>query len=521
LNQGPELSDQPTDLRRRAAERVQAQRRARDAPIPERIEEKWRGDYDGHDNFYMPRQEYPHLARREPAAAGPRAMVHRRPEFREEFRPHPRSASGRDPWYEDQHSQHSRTPQRMSDLYADGYRGDYYDEYRSASSATTRDYDYRFPARAYSGSHMDSARMEEEYYRRSKGLVNGMVEALRGRPAGPESRHYAGPVAAPPPDAEVAHLKMELEAMANERARIAAYEQKLRAQIRSADVEAERMRMPGPAGPWWPEDRAERGAPAELPFAEAEPPSDSGADVPKTPSTVKMSRHDQDDLLTRDLIRRGGREENAEFSIASGDQLDYIATHWTTSIQPENTPLASTGKTIMIRNLPYYAEVDPVIIDLLNDFIEGVDFIYMPRANPAGCDHLQDQLSQNQRNKGYCFVHFQTEQASKQFCTFANRAGPEYFLGGKQMSTSPAAVQGVQENLTNLIGIRSRKWRPRQGIFYARTPDGIRCASLLTLRSRVKVLRKLPLDEDDDVSRACERESTALSTASIARRAAP
>jgi hypothetical protein len=99
-------------------------------------------------------------------------------------------------------------------------------------------------------------------------------------------------------------------------------------------------------------------------------------------------------------------------------------------------------------------------------------------------------------------VHFQTEQGSKQFCTFANRAGPEYFLGGKQMSTSPAAVQGVQENLTNLIGIRSRKWRPRQGIFYARTPDGIRCASLLTLRSRVKVLRKLPLDDDDDVARA-------------------
>ena len=49
------------------------------------------------------------------------------------------------------------------------------------------------------------------------------------------------------------------------------------------------------------------------------------------------------------LLLRGGREENAGFSIANGDQLDYIATHWTTSIQPESPLPGASGSTFIAR----------------------------------------------------------------------------------------------------------------------------------------------------------------------------
>jgi hypothetical protein len=100
-----------------------------------------------------------------------------------------------------------------------------------------------------------------------------------------------------------------------------------------------------------------------------------------------------------------------------------------------------------------------------------------------------------QRNKGYCFVHFMRDIDARQFCDRINFIHPRS-RHGKQMYTTLAVLQGVKNNLTNLIGIRSRKWRPRQGIVYVRTQDGLRCTSLLTLRTKVKAILR-PGGEND------------------------
>jgi hypothetical protein len=143
----------------------------------------------------------------------------------------------------------------------------------------------------------------------------------------------------------------------------------------------------------------------------------------------------------------------------------------------------SKGITIILRDIPYKMEVETHVFDLLQSTsdLSQVDYIYLPMTNNT------DAARNPSRNKGYCFIHF-SDYASAQL--FASRL-EQYVLPGslfpsaKTMIAGLAKFQGLSLNLHNLLDVRSKKWRPKNGHAY------IRCAGGELTRCRLQQLRGL------------------------------
>ena len=143
----------------------------------------------------------------------------------------------------------------------------------------------------------------------------------------------------------------------------------------------------------------------------------------------------------------------------------------------------SKGITIILRDIPYKMEVETHVFDLLQSTsdLSQVDYIYLPMTNNTSATRDPS------RNKGYCFIHF-SDYASAEL--FASRL-EQYVLPGslfpsaKTMIAGLAKFQGLSLNLHNLLDVRSKKWRPKNGHAY------IRCAGGELTRCRLQQLRGL------------------------------
>jgi len=141
------------------------------------------------------------------------------------------------------------------------------------------------------------------------------------------------------------------------------------------------------------------------------------------------------------------------------------------------------GVTIMLRDVPYKLEVDPDLFEILGEDLVHVDYIYLPMTTEG----FASSTSAPARNKGYCFLHFSSPGHAERFADrIAHCELPMHLGGGKTMHAALAKFQGLRTNLTNLLDINSKKWRPKYGVAHVRTDVGLSCVSLLALRNIVK-----------------------------------
>jgi hypothetical protein len=164
------------------------------------------------------------------------------------------------------------------------------------------------------------------------------------------------------------------------------------------------------------------------------------------------------------------------------------------------------GVTLMLHDVPYRFQVDPDVMPMIEAVgnIDAVDYIYLPMA-------VDRPAAMQCRNKGYCFVHFSDPAAAQEFaneihnykvsdihCIYDDgRTRPP----GKGIFAAMAKFQGLSLNLNNLLDIHSTKWRPRNGIAYVRTDNGLAAVRLLALRNLAK--------QNAQVSSSCERANYA------------
>jgi hypothetical protein len=162
------------------------------------------------------------------------------------------------------------------------------------------------------------------------------------------------------------------------------------------------------------------------------------------------------------------------------------------------------GVTLMLHHIPYRFQVEPDIYQLLEDVscLDSVDYIYLPMT----IDGFSRTMAPT-RNKGYCFVHFSRSEAAMVFENSIARMSPgEDTLQGtfKSMHVSLAKFQGVSINLTELLDIRSKKWRPKHGAIYIRIGSQLRAINLLALRNHLKAYKRR---QDDEMRQAASRSN--------------
>lgn len=153
---------------------------------------------------------------------------------------------------------------------------------------------------------------------------------------------------------------------------------------------------------------------------------------------------------------------------------------------PHQPPAAEPGVTLMIHDVPYRFQVEPEMVDLLDDMgvLDSITYCYLPMTSEG---YARSTLPT--RNKGYCFLHFSDVAMVQKFehavanLSLENTAA----LSGKSMHSSMAKFQGVRMNLTELLDIRSKKWRPKHGLVYIRIGSKIKPVSLLALRTVLKM----------------------------------
>jgi hypothetical protein len=152
---------------------------------------------------------------------------------------------------------------------------------------------------------------------------------------------------------------------------------------------------------------------------------------------------------------------------------------------PHQPPGAEPGVTLMIHDVPYRFQVEPDMIDLLGDIgvLDSIDYCYLPMTSEG---YARSTLPT--RNKGYCFLHFSDVAMVQRFEQAVANLSRESSasLSGKSMHSSMAKFQGVRINLTELLDIRSKKWRPKHGLVYIRIGSKLKPVSLLALRTVLK-----------------------------------
>jgi hypothetical protein len=134
---------------------------------------------------------------------------------------------------------------------------------------------------------------------------------------------------------------------------------------------------------------------------------------------------------------------------------------------PHQPAAAEPGVTLMIHDVPYRFQVEPDMVDLLGDMgvLDSIDYCYLPMTSEG---YARSTLPT--RNKGYCFLHFSDPAMVQRFEQAVATLSRENTaaLSGKSMHSSMAKFQGVRINLTELLDIRSKKWRPKHGLVYIR-----------------------------------------------------
>jgi hypothetical protein len=138
------------------------------------------------------------------------------------------------------------------------------------------------------------------------------------------------------------------------------------------------------------------------------------------------------------------------------------------------------GVTIMLRDVPSTFVVEPDLMDLISNLssVDVVDYIYLPM--------VSDGHKEKVRNKGYSFFHFRLPEAAHEFLEHLQHQKADAARVGKRMVGKFAKFQGISTNLHNLLDVRSKKWRPKNGVVYVRTDRGLSCIPLFALRSLAK-----------------------------------
>merc|ERR1719240_2331059 len=105
-----------------------------------------------------------------------------------------------------------------------------------------------------------------------------------------------------------------------------------------------------------------------------------------------------------------------------------------------------------------------------------------------------DHGSDAARNKGYCFIHFSNNASAQLFVSrLEHYVFPTsvFTAPSKTMNAGLAKFQGLSLNLRNLLDIHSKKWRPKNGLAYMRTDNGLVPVRLLALRNLAKQYAQL------------------------------
>jgi hypothetical protein len=151
------------------------------------------------------------------------------------------------------------------------------------------------------------------------------------------------------------------------------------------------------------------------------------------------------------------------------------------------------GATLMLRDIPYHLQVEPDLLDLLQQTceMEHVDYIYLPMNmdSRSGAQTKKGYKKGLERNKGYCFIHFSVAATAQEFASRMHNLLVSDFFGGKRMTTTLAKFQGLATNLMNVLEIStsSSKWRPKAGSAHIRlSKRGLVCVGLLPLRTLLK-----------------------------------
>lgn len=209
-----------------------------------------------------------------------------------------------------------------------------------------------------------------------------------------------------------------------------------------------------------------------------------GPRIPPPMYSVKDAQHEVGGFAHEPKMMHEGMDmdhRSVLLPAASEAELRYVVRNCV--LMDDKPAPPDDGVTIMLRDVPYKLEVDPDLFEILGEDLVHVDYIYLPMTTEG----FASSTSAPARNKGYCFLHFSSPGHAERFADrIAQCELPMHLGGGKTMHAALAKFQGLRTNLTNLLDINSKKWRPKYGVAHVRTDVGLSCVSLLALRNIVK-----------------------------------
>ena len=209
-----------------------------------------------------------------------------------------------------------------------------------------------------------------------------------------------------------------------------------------------------------------------------------GSDVkraPASPSTTcsSVSANSDDGDNEQPVSNVYGRVSGLQNGFALEDNDAFVQEQF----QKYLVNTDSSGVTLMWHGLPTKYHVNPDLIGMLEAIdAQGVGYLYLPlnhwEKSRVSCGKC--------RNKGYAFVHFNTQADAEEF----TRKVAEFTIESRRSTaTTHAAHQGISLNLTQLVTAPQK--RTAAGSIYLPNAEGkFECVTIASLRRLYKLMGK-------------------------------